>query len=154
MLIDPYKFAALMVGHRYYRLYINSVFVSGTAPSFIELRLSETAGGPSVTTGGASSQSGVPNPSFPVSNLFDGNISTWWANETTTPTWWVEYDFGAGIKHKIIEYALYFGGSSNYTPNYWLLQYSDDGSTWANADTVSLSSFPGPGWHTYTAAAP
>ena len=143
-----------IIGHRFYRL---SIYTTGTAGVYCwipELQLREVASGPSVATGGTASSPTGSYSGYPASNAFDGSTSTSWGSLGTTPNFLLEYDFGSGVKHKIVEYAIYATSSAGSYPASWDFQYSDDGTTWTTADHRGTLTMAANTWYTYTVATP
>lgn len=82
--------------------------------------------------------------SYSASRLIDGSSGTEWASASPGVPAWVMYDHT--VAKSIAKYTLTFAltaymGSYAYSPNSWVLQGSDDGSTWTTLDTQT-----GQGW--------
>lgn len=58
---------------------------------------------------------------------------------------WVGFDFGAGIKRKVLKVVFYQDSWGEYSISSVKLQKSDDGSTWEDVTTISKS-----GYHDFT----
>jgi hypothetical protein len=123
-----------MSAHRHWRIYVTKTCSpqSGFC-SFMELELRTSLGGSSVApgSGGTASSSGYDFGWSP-DNAFNGSISgSGWHSPAGSGPWWVAFDFGSGNDKDIIEVALTGqSGSNNRTPSSFLIQYSDDGSSW------------------------
>ena len=140
--------AAVVSGHRYYRLNISA---SAASPLIYEMPLRIVSGGASVATGGTASASSTLSSNVPA-NAFDGNTSTYWEANAGVPQQ-LEYDFGSGVTNKIVEYALYTVGGF-HSPTGWTLEHSDDGSTWTVCDTRSGVTLTASTYNTFTVASP
>ena len=141
-----------MVSHRYYRLNVSAIVTSGYSCGIPELHLMATIGGSSVATGGTASANST-YAGDPASYAFDGSTSTLWYSNTTTGPFILEYDFGSGIAHKIVQYAIYSNGSSGL-PYSWTLQSSDDNSTWTTLDIRNAVVMTSNAYNTFTVASP
>lgn len=121
-----------MAAHRYWRISFNAQNGSAT-PSAAELQFRDTVGGPHVagTTTVSSSWNATTNP---VSNLFDGDISTWWACNSGASSW-LKIDYG-GTPKDIVEFMWTARNDSGNTqsPSSWVMEYSDDNVTWGTRD--------------------
>lgn len=121
--------------HAYWRLLISAVQTG--VPSFIgctELTLHETVGGANVATGySAVLSSGEVNSANSDDRAFDSNFTdSGWLDYGDSPPRWV------GVQFSSPKQILQFGITASYnysqgTPKDFKLQYSDDGSTWADA---------------------
>ena len=122
--------------HRYWRVYIYLANGSSNM-SMAELEMHNTAGGANVcaSTGASDASSYYQNnATYNSSKSFDGNINTFWASNTTSPTpAWILYDFGAGNSASIAEIVVTARNDSFYSsqsPTLLDMQWSDDRSTW------------------------
>lgn len=127
-------------GHRYWRLDISenqSPSVTIVALGQLELRV--TPGGAQAATGGTATASSEYDADNAAGYAFDGLPAgaKYWATANGHTSAWLQYDLGAGNAKKIVQYALTArpAGNVDGTPKAWALQWSDDGSTWTNADT-------------------
>ncbi|MEO5345867.1 MAG: discoidin domain-containing protein [Magnetococcus sp. YQC-9] len=113
--------------HRYWRLLLTQS-TSGPdlwlALSELQLRLD----GGSVNLGPLATPSGNHYPTdLPL--LFDDNPNTWWSNDGTGETSWMQFDFGAATPVALGE--LWFKPSSvDQCPSAFTCQWSDDGQLW------------------------
>ncbi|WP_085561985.1 discoidin domain-containing protein [Burkholderia pseudomallei] len=126
-----------MAAHRYWRLgfiYNNGgSALSSVVTALTELQLATSDGTNRVGSGTASASSS--NASYPAANAFDGSTTTWWASNAAANPTWLAYDFGAGNTWDIQQITLTSRNDGSYTtqsPTAFYVQYSDDGSTWAN----------------------
>jgi hypothetical protein len=120
--------------HTYWRL-----LFEGQAPnnpgSYInisELQMRATSGGSNQCSGGtatADSNYGSQTPSL----AFDGNNATYWESNQGTGNRWLKYQFASPVA--VLEYVIRNGPFAVEGPSSWTLQYSDDNSTWHDADT-------------------
>ena len=144
--------ALTMVSHRYYRLNVSAT--GGASYCGVpELYLMATIGGSSVATGGTASANSSYS-GMPASNAFDGSTSTAWYSNVTTGPFILEYDFGSGIAHKIVQYAIHSPSGLGSAPYSWTLQYSDDNSTWTTCDTRTAVAMTVGAYNTFTVASP
>lgn len=114
-----------MAAHRYWRIYTG--FTSGTYVSFAEIELHDVIGGADLTGSGTASASVATGGA--ASNAVDNNTATFWSTyNSTVPNWWA-YDFG--ISYDIVEVVITpRTGFYPESPQYFLVEYSDDGITW------------------------
>lgn len=114
------------VGHRYWRLYIESGNSGNISANSIQFR--ETAGGPNAATGGTATASSTYS-GYSIAAAFAGTGP--YASNGGAPQW-VAYDFGPGNLVNITEVAWQSrtDGYTEQTPNVVDLQYSDDGITY------------------------
>lgn len=111
---------------RYWRVYPTAV-VSGTdRPGVSELEFRAVPGGPNVATGGTAISGGGGTPA----NAFDGNTGTEWNATGTIGTAWIGYDAGAGNTIEVNEVWMLAYSTASRTPSSFILEYSNDGSTW------------------------
>jgi hypothetical protein len=135
-----------MAGHRYWRvrgLELNSGLMAATN---VELR--EVLGGPTVTGSGTAIASSYYSAGYEPANAFDGSSSPWASSGGGAGVQWIGYDFGSGVTKDIMQVA-YTGrdsGSSNQSPWFVAIEYSDDGSTW----TTLFRRYTLSGWGNYT----
>jgi len=95
----------------------------------------------SKTTGGTASESGY-DFGLPGSNVFDGNVATKWYVASTTP--WVQYRFGSSAQHVIRRYIVTPSEDEpTRDPKSWVLQGSNNGSSWDDLDTRTNQYFYG-----------
>lgn len=86
-----------------------------------------------VTKGGTPSVDETQNP-YVVSNLFDRNLATGWADNASGVNHKIQWDFGAGNAQKMTKYKIGGWMSGGITPTGWRVQFSDDGVAWKLAD--------------------
>lgn len=132
--------------HRYWRLYITAG--SSNFTSIKELEFAQL-GGADLCAGGAAIKS-TEYGGLPASNAFDNDLTTVWAPDGSALPQWIGYDFGAGNAKDIQVVRLLQRDSGQY-PSAFNVQYSDDGSSWTTAWSVSgldyqdaLRPFPDP----------
>jgi hypothetical protein len=120
-----------MAAHLYWRLNISAT--NGSVGAIVtELAMYVAGGASSATTGGTASASSTSAGS--ASNAFDNSTSTSWQSGTTLPVQ-LQYQFASAVD--ITSYALTGNSNTSNVPNSWTLEYSDDGSSWTVADTVT-----------------
>lgn len=117
-----------MAAHRYWRVFMWASPNGAMALSEIQMRTS--VGGANVMSGGTISAA-TTFGGFPASNMLDNNINTLWS-ASGVGTNWVMYDFGVGITPDIIEIAMTPRNDASFTqaPTSFVVQNSDDGTTW------------------------
>lgn len=134
------------VGHQYWRIYVTANN-GGAYTSLSEAWLMETPGGTDATsqlgsamtagTGICSSQYDSTNGCHRVwSNSYNDNWAT--SNGNAVPSW-VGYDFGSNpvdIKEVMLRPHTN-SGLENRSPRDFSIQYSDDGTTWSTAWSVT-----------------
>jgi hypothetical protein len=101
------------------------------------LEMRETIGGSNAATGGTPYASSVyGTTSYPASNAFDGNSSTFWNSAGTPTPQYIAYDFGAGVTKNIVEVVwTYRDGQQVQAPTSITLQKSNDNVTWVDVFT-------------------
>lgn len=124
--------------HRYWRINVSASYLNGTYTAFTEIVMRTVIGGAQAATGGTAISSYV-NGGYPPANAFDGNFG----NATySNAVMWVGYDFGAGNAKRIVEMALTNSFSAGFSgidssPGTYTLEYSDDGTAWTVAKTIT-----------------
>lgn len=127
-----------MAAHRYWRLNLTAVTNPGTDFALAEVKFCTAVAGASVTSGGTASASSIFSGSFPASNAFDSNITTFWHSAGGTAPQWIKYDFGLGNDKDIIEVGIVPPSSrAHQQPVSFDVQWSDDNSTWTTAWSVA-----------------
>ena len=87
------------------------------------------------------------DPYEPVTNVRDGNTSTYWSNVTGSPLpAWIQLDFGS-TPRKLRQYRLYVPNTT-FNAGDWSFQGSTDGATWTTLHSTSGNTFNF-GWLTY-----
>lgn len=133
--------------HRYWRIYVTDTDGGDGYTEIAEIEMAESTLGQNVCTGGtaiASSYFGGNTPD----KAFDGSysIDPGWIGSSASFPQWIGYDFGAG-NDKDIQAVNITCPNSGYTgrsPKTFDVQWSDDGSSWTTAWSVSSST----GWST------
>jgi hypothetical protein len=126
--------------HRYWRIQITAV--TGTDyVNFSTLELYSSVYGANIASGGTASASSTLS-SFTPDLLFDGDPLTFWHSATSgSLPEWVAYDFGAGNEKEIVSIGIRVrDGNVNRAPRSFDVQWSDDGSSWTTAWSVSGAS--------------
>ncbi|WP_165899908.1 discoidin domain-containing protein [Borborobacter arsenicus] len=120
------------VGYRYLRVRVTAN--DGANQSRItELYWAETAGGPSVATGGLASGS---TELLGATNAFDGNTSsTSWLSANVAPPHWLQYDLGTGNSAAPVELRMVARQGNGFTvfsqaPKDFTIEGSNDGAAW------------------------
>lgn len=109
-----------------------------------ELEFRATAGGADQTSGGTVIKSGefdaTTGPSgSAATNAFDNDTSTGWGIVGTTG--WIGYHFASAVA--VLQIAVNSKNSANYAhaPHNFLVEWSDDGSTWTPAWIATFAGF-------------
>lgn len=127
-----------MAVHRYWRLFFAGT--AGAAYAFAEVQFRTTPGTPLLFSGGTASAAETFS-GFPASNAADNNTTTLWSgNDAALNQWWA-YDYGAGNTRDIREVTITARNDANFSqaPSLFQLQFSDDNSTWTNAQPSPFS---------------
>lgn len=119
-----------MAAHLYWRVTVSAI-QSGTLVRIYEIEMRGSKGGADQCTGGTATAS-TTNGVNVASRAFDNSTSLFW--EATGATGWVRYQFAAPVD--VIEYAITALATGG--PTSWTLEWSDDGTAWTTADTVTL----------------
>jgi hypothetical protein len=125
-----------MSAHVYWRIYILNDN-GGSNVCIGDMQLRATVGGADQAYGsGGTASASTALGGYPASAAFDNNPSNWWVSNAQVNGAWLEYQFPSAVS--VAEYTV---SSRNDGPTYqsnspltWYLQYSDDGTTWTNAD--------------------
>jgi type II secretory pathway pseudopilin PulG len=102
-----------------------------------------TDGVPVDVTGAWSASGDERNWSSLAAYAFDDNLSSGWASPNSVFPAELMYDLGSGNAQKINAYTLYRSSSQSsfnndrYSPEDWLFQASNNGSSWVTLDTQS-----------------
>lgn len=123
--------------HAYWRIYVTANSSGTNSTEVAEVQFRAAAGGADQATGGTAIQQA--GSTGVAARAFDDSTATYWTDSTAYPKW-VGYHFAAPVS--VAEVAITSGGtSSNWVPNTFTVDYSDDGVTW-----VTLASFAGQTW--------
>lgn len=145
--------------HRYWRIFTPNPYAGDTYLSIAEIEFRDTPGGTNRLSGGTVSAN-VSSVPYLATQATDGNLDTFW---TTYPSigasaggWW-QYDFGAGVAWDIVEVVVTprrDGGGANagQAPVSFVLQYSDNGSTWYERLLIPYHAYGSAAAVTYTLA--
>jgi hypothetical protein len=112
--------------------------------SIQELEFATSLSGADVTTGGTAIE-GAFRIGFPGSEAFDGDKTSTthgWSFDRTADDMadaWVGYDFGEGNEVEIVEVRMWARNDAFmfHTPNSWVLEHSDDGTSWTTLWTIT-----------------
>lgn len=135
--------------HAYWRLLmLGNAASNGFAIAEAEFRA--TPGGSNQTTGGTASDSDHFSSSFVGSKAFDNDLTTMWVtvgDSNTPPTGdhWLQYQFASPVHVGEIKITARNDTFFTQSPTQFMVQYSDDGTTFQNAWKADTSS-------TYTGA--
>ena len=119
--------------HRYWR--VRTLITGAAGPtSYAEVQMREFSGSVDQCTGGtplSSSNSATEGFTTPA-NAFDANASTAWSSTTADgQTAWIGYDFGTPVDVTEIALTSRSDASATQTPTKFVLEWSDDGTSWA-----------------------
>jgi hypothetical protein len=96
-----------------------------------------------ICIGGTPSASSEYSASYPASNAFDGNASSFWCSKATGLPQWIQYDLGEGLAKRVVEYTL-TARSPSYNPaNSFVFAGSNNGTDWTTIDTQTGLSWSG-----------
>ncbi|MBB2915847.1 discoidin domain-containing protein [Cupriavidus alkaliphilus] len=130
-----------MAAHTYWRINVSANNGSANL-SIADLSLYVAGAASHASTGGTASAS-TTNGAQSASNGFDQNSATYW--QATTSTGWLQYQYASPVD--IAVYGVTASSqSTTQAPKAWTLEYSDDGTNWTVADTVTVQT----NWATQT----
>jgi hypothetical protein len=128
--------------HQYWRLLYSALSGSDSFAAISEFQLRTAVGGASVAVGGVASASSQYSSSFSASQAFDGSMSTSWSSVSgDTVGAWLAYKLTTALA--IVEISLGVQNTNSggvrpaQMPGAFSIQYSDDGITWATAQTFT-----------------
>ena len=128
--------------HRYWRL-IGTVAGSYDGGALSEIEFYDTIGGADQANGGVAS-AGSEDFGGTAAQAFDGTTAMWAGapGAVAAGTSWVAYDFGAGNDIEIVQVGITArsSGDSNQVWDEFKLQFSDNGTSWVDAQTWSDTS--------------
>ena len=128
-----------MAAHTYWRIYITAELgAGGYHVALDELEFYDSSGAKLSTGGTPTASSSFASPTYDADKAFDANWSTFWHSATfpsTTPQW-IKYQFGSAADVASVRLA-YRSGNTNQAPKDFLIQWSDDNSSWTTAATYS-----------------
>lgn len=124
-----------MSAHVYWRLKITANAGDGSFTAVGEIELRATVGGADQCSGGTPFASGSYNEStWAKGNAFDNSAATAWLEEALVG--WIGYKFASAVS--VLEYTVQAPPTnSTRSPATFELQWSDDGNSWAAADSRS-----------------
>jgi len=149
-IMTPHLLAGNSAAHRYWRVYITANAGDATYVGFTEIELRSTVGGadftvPQTLDTDAAKASAQVNNSNGSRRAVDNSDTTGWLTITAgggLPAWW-EYDCGnaghSGNPTEVVRQIL-IKGSWNVpaaSPKDFLLQWSDDNTSWTTVMTVT-----------------
>lgn len=124
-----------MAAHRYWRIYVTAS--NGTTWHQIgaELELRQSIGGADESSVGTASASGQISNDYAASKAFDNTAGTMW--NAPAATGWLQFAFATN--REVVEYtvAARNDGFLTDTPKNWTFEYSDNGTSWSTAHTVT-----------------
>ena len=123
--------------HAHWRVRITDT-PRGNYAALSEIEFRATPGGVSQATGGTASTNGSYSGAWGAENAFDGLSSTSYASNEGLPKW-IAYQFPLPVQ--VAEVAIRgvpaSYGAMNESPRGFDIQWSDDGSDWITALSVS-----------------
>lgn len=125
-----------MAPHRYWRVRFP---VAALYQGCTKFELRATAGGADQTGSGtplADSYSTGYEPAY----AFDADEWTKWTSDFVSGEHWLGYDFGSGNAVSVAQIAWWPGPNYYATFPDWVLEASDDGSTWSLVETLPAQS--------------
>lgn len=122
--------------HTYWRVR-TIVDDGGTIAAASEIEMRATPSGADQCTGGTAIGTQHPSLSFPPSQAFDNNNSTFWASTTTGDAQNVGYQFASPVVVAEITWRNRGDSAANQAPVVGIVQYSDNGTTWTTAWTFT-----------------
>lgn len=141
---------------RYYRLYVTAT-PNGAGVGIAELQAAEYNGGPD-TTAGQTYTSSTNFAGLPASQAFDDTFSegsSWASDFVAALPQWIKWDYGAtaGNWKAINELKITARSSYDQAPGAFILQGSDDDSTWYDLLSQGSETFRALETKTYQATA-
>lgn len=122
--------------HAYWRLFVTNNNGSASFISLAELEFLDGSGTLIPATGGTAIASSV-NAGSSASNAFDSSIaSSWAATSGIVTNSWIGYQFSSPVGVESIRLGTKTANPEQ-TPKDCTLQYSDDGSSWSDAFSLS-----------------
>ena len=131
-----------MSDYQYWRLAVDSIINPTFVVTGIQyFKVSTTAGGTSIFTGGTASASSEYSASNAAARAFDDD-GTHWSNAISAFPAWVQYDRGAGnaAGAAFLELRAY-PPNPGYSPKLMRLQGSNDGATWTELLSVNITGY-------------
>lgn len=127
-----------MAAHRYWRVYITANNGSVDYTYLTELEFRDSPGGSDQAVGGTGIASSVFDSNDREEKPYDGSdTSVWMTAQGQVQPSWVGYDFGAGVNVSEIAVTAYIDSYNDRMPKDFDVQYSDDGSSWTTAWSVT-----------------
>lgn len=146
IMLGVFKAAASGTTHAYWRLYVTETQdTSLTRCDLRNFQFREVAGVDQYTAGG---DTVTANDAAANAALICGSSSTaatWSSLATSAGPWWIAIQYAT--PRNVVQARIVCSNSLNRAPRDFLLQYSDDGSAWTTAKTVSSE----PAWTTLEA---
>jgi hypothetical protein len=142
--------------HRYWRIYMMQNAIAGgstDAFSIAEIEVFDQTN-TEVTPAGSAMSASVTfsSPTYAADKTVDGNTSTFWSGTATFNSRhdWLQIDFGSGVEHEIRKLRMYPRSDLlGQNPTSFLVEYSDNGSSWTTAETMSTT-WPSAAWQEWT----
>lgn len=143
MIINPYRYAAAAVAHRYWRVLITLNDGSASFCGMTELELRGSVGGADLTSPINANINSAASTSVNSDNgpefAFDDNTGTGWLSNTSGSSW-LRWDFvSQGIGAQSIAQIAIRGSwnDPSASPRNFQVQWSDNSTTWTTALTVT-----------------
>jgi hypothetical protein len=127
-----------MSSHRYWRIRVIDT-EDGSSARIAKLELRGSSGGADLTGSGTAFTAGTATG---ADNAFDNNAGTYWYSGDGIDVLpeILGYDFGSGDDETVVQVAITADnstGGGDYAPEDFTIQYSDNGSSWTTAATVT-----------------
>ena len=125
--------------HLYWRIYITATDSADAYKAQItEMEYRATLGGADQATGGTAAASSTYPGSSPADAFDDDAIVSWVSASGAALPQWLQYQFASAVE--VAQVAITSGDSASRAdraPNDFLIEYSDDGSSWTTALSVT-----------------
>jgi|GEM_PF-5694311 len=139
-----------ILGHRYWRIYVTAIN-GGAACGISEIEMMrKTSQGNECGSGTASAStewSGSDAAAEAFNGTFGSGSDAWASQNGAAMPQWIRYDFGSGTSPDITSVNIHARGSvdTGQAPKDFSIQWSDDGSSWTTAWSVTNST----GWSAF-----
>lgn len=138
----------MSVNWRYWRLHVVTV-TSATYVAVEFMKISATAGGATILTGGTPTASSEFSGSFNAAKAFIDDTQYWSTTASPTLPQWIQYDIGSAATGRYLEIRAF--SATDYAPLQIILKGSSDGSTWVDLLSINVTSYAVTGrWYVAT----
>jgi hypothetical protein len=133
---SSFALATSTAAHSYWRIKITANSSGTTSMEISEIEFRATAGGADQATGGTA----IANAGT-AANAFDNSTATSWSDSSAYPKY-IGYQFASPVV--VTQVAITSGStSSNWVPNTFTVEFSDDGINWSVASAHSGQTWSG-----------